>query len=321
MQTIHGPVNYIKISGKFNGIKKVIHCFCDKHMKFTEPINIESNATMLELFLTNLFANSKHDWDFMLEADTLAKPQEKNQELYLTRIRNYAHSLKNNNIYSNLRIHHTDIRWIFSQYLGIDFILDQVKSGVVESKIKTSGILSIQKYFETTSNRIKTIIRILKGEEFKPTCGYEELVYQILNKIKKKISLCKSEKLTEHLNETLDYNLLKLEELSDDILNIKNFSNVVTYVTMLHTHTAFLMDMYLLRRILDKDYITNIVIYVGTYHAYSLILSLENDFDFEVEYVSKNPFDLTTDHTDILNLLMLTPNIKEQSVILNVGLF
>lgn len=317
MQTIHGPVNYIKISGEFDGVKKTIHCFCDKNIQFNDPVN----GTTLEPFLTNLFANSKHDWDFMVEADTLDKPQEKNQEMYLTRIRNYAYSLKSNNTYSNLRTHHIDIRWVFSQYLGIDFILDQVKSGVVEAKIKTNGIGTIQKYFQTTSNRLKILIKILKGEEFKPTCGYEELVYRIINKIQKKINISKSKKLKEYLNDTLSYNLLKLEELSDCMLNIKTFVDVVTYVTMLHTNTAFLIDMYLVRRILDKDYIKNVVLYIGSYHAYSLLLSLENNFDFEVEYVSKNPFDMTTDHSDILNLLMLTPKIKEQMVTFNIGLF
>ncbi len=102
---------------------------------------------------------------------------------------------------------------------------------------------------------------------------------------------------------------------------IKSFSNVITSVTTLHTHTAFLMDMYLICRILDKDYITNAILYCGSYHIYSLVLILENDFNFEVDYVFKNPFDKIENYTDILNLLVVTPGIKEQSVILNNELF
>jgi hypothetical protein len=317
MQTIHGPVNYFKISGEIDGNNKTIHCFCDKHIPFEEPQSFNKNETLLEPFLNDLFSNTKLNWDFMIEADTLEKQQEKNPELYLTRIRNYAHSLKASNMYSNVRVHHIDIRWIFSKYLGNDFILEQVKSGTVEAKIKTNGIEPIQKYFRITSDRIKVVILILKGEEFKPTCEYEELVYKIINKIIRKIILCKSDKLKEYLNEMLNYNIQKLESLSNDLLNIKTFSHVLTSVTMLHTHTAFLMDMYVLRRILDKDYVENVILYCGSYHAYSLIISLENNFNFEVDYVSKNPFDKTDNYTDILNLLVVTPRIKEQWVTLD----
>jgi hypothetical protein len=318
METIYGPVNYFKISGEINGNKKVIHCFCDKHIPFSETNDM---TTTLETFLNNLFQTSKLDWDFMVEADTLNKPQEKNQELYLTRMRNYAYALKQSKMYSNLRVHHTDIRWIFSQYLGIDYILEQVKSGVVETKIKTNGIAPVQKYFKTTSDRIRVIIKILKGEEFIPTCDYEEIVFRVVSKIIKKINLCENKEISEYLHEILTYNLLRLEELSNDILNVKSFGDVLIFVTNLHIYTAFLMDMYLLRRILDKNYVTNVILYCGSYHAYSLLISLKNNFEFDLEHISKNPFDKVVVHNDILELIMSTPNIKEQSVTVNNELF
>jgi len=47
------------------------------------------------------------------------------------------------------------------------------------------------------------------------------------------------------------------------------------------------MDIYVMRRILDKDYITNSIVYVGAQHASSYIHDLVKYFDFNITHISK----------------------------------
>lgn len=49
---------------------------------------------------------------------------------------------------------------------------------------------------------------------------------------------------------------------------------------------ARLTDIYFLRRFLDKDYITNAIVYAGAYHINTYINVLAKDFDFNVTHVS-----------------------------------
>jgi hypothetical protein len=312
MLTLFGPVNYCKLEGEFNGVSKTIHCFCDKHI-LTQLDN--SNGVSFESFLNKHFINTQDtkQWDFLVEANSLGKLQETDKDLQITKIRNYAHEIKKDNVFPNLRIHHTDVRWILSKYLGIDYVLDQVRSGSLEEKIKLNGISSMSNYFATTSARIRNVISILREENFVPKYDYEEIVLQILTKLVKKIKRCQDEKLTSVINNMLNENLLKLDELSNDMLNVKSFSDCLKFVTNLHTYTAFLMDIYLLRRILDKEYMQNIILYAGSYHVYSLAMTLQNYFDFKLKVICKNPFELTNSQ-NVLDLLIATPKIKEQFI-------
>jgi|688.fasta_scaffold421823_1 hypothetical protein len=52
-----------------------------------------------------------------------------------------------------------------------------------------------------------------------------------------------------------------------------------------HMYITF-MDLYFLRRSLDKDYVTNVLVYTGAYHSANYIKFLVNTFDFKVTHVS-----------------------------------
>ena len=183
METIYGPVNYIKLSGTFNNINKNIHIFCDRHTEFKVSDELE-----LDDFLSEIFSNSTEQWDFFVEADTLDKIHEENK-LNINKIRNYAHYLKKHNVYQNCRIHHADIRWIFCKYLGLDYIKEHYESKKLLINIKTKGIEPVKKYFRTTNNRVQSLISILKQDDYKSTCDYEKIMFKsmekFLNKIKK----------------------------------------------------------------------------------------------------------------------------------------
>lgn len=316
METIYGPVNYAKLSGEIENTHKILHIFCDKNLPF---VSNESNT--LEIFLTKLFQSSKHIWDMFVEADILDKPTPQDgKQLYLTNIKNYAYENKIGNVYSNLRIHHVDIKWISTHFLGIDFILEQLKSGNIEAKIKASGIESISAYFNTTSLRIQTLLSIISSiknkKEWTSSFGYEQRVYKILFKLILNIDKCQNDQLKLVLNNLLDQYVLNLEKLAISMLNIKSFNLCVKLVTDLYASIANIINIYIIRRLLDKKYIEKSIIYINTYHAYGLINTLKKYFNFEIEYMSKNPFDnfMSDNSEDIFNLIIKTPNLNEQSV-------
>lgn len=65
-------------------------------------------------------------------------------------------------------------------------------------------------------------------------------------------------------------------------------------------------DIYFLRRFLDKDYITNAIVYTGAYHSTTYIHTLVNSFDFKVTHAS---------YSKIANMDKLNSKIKKMSAL------
>jgi hypothetical protein len=67
-------------------------------------------------------------------------------------------------------------------------------------------------------------------------------------------------------------------------------------------HTAQIMDMYFLRRFIDKTYVTNGIVYTGGYHTIDIIHMLINKFDFELTHSSVNKLSITDLNKNIKNI-------------------
>lgn len=80
---------------------------------------------------------------------------------------------------------------------------------------------------------------------------------------------------------------------------------------MINFFTRF-MDVYFLRRFLDKDYITNGIVYTGSYHSDVYISILVKDFNFRVTHFS---------YSKITNLNKLNMEIKKKSILELAELF
>ncbi|AGF84937.1 hypothetical protein QJ854_gp845 [Moumouvirus goulette] len=68
-----------------------------------------------------------------------------------------------------------------------------------------------------------------------------------------------------------------LTNIHDDIYKL--------YMQLLMYFTRF-MDVYFLRRFLDKNYITNTIVYTGAYHSMVYVEILSRDFGFKITHVS-----------------------------------
>ena len=73
------------------------------------------------------------------------------------------------------------------------------------------------------------------------------------------------------------------QSISDDI--IKNTIEIFEkYRDIVANIYVFIMDLYFLRRSLDKEYVTNSVVYTGAYHSANYIRLLLKEFDFKITH-------------------------------------
>jgi hypothetical protein len=77
------------------------------------------------------------------------------------------------------------------------------------------------------------------------------------------------------------YNPITLRNMSTDVLN----SCEEIYETAIETF-ARLIDIYFLRRFLDKDYITNAIVFSGAAHSNTYVKFLVNYFNFKITHAS-----------------------------------
>jgi len=157
---------------------------------------------------------------------------------------------------------------------------------------------------------------------------FQLIVHHLLNKIRN----CKNEKVKKGLNKIIDGELKdKFREISDihkkfiDYLTkarkvvdfswnelvekdgewnyyfMKNDEKEILAETKKMVHdiwkkafivNVLIVDLYLLRRLLDKDYITNSVVYTGAFHSTNYIKILAGQFNFKVTHASYSKYNI-----------------------------
>lgn len=142
-----------------------------------------------------------------------------------------------------------------------------------------------------------------------------------------KISLNKS---IDALNQIkVDFNNVKNDMVYDDVLNYAEYTNSYYYGQDFHKNDKFLtkivleydvinhnimilfarlMDIYFLRRFLDKDYITTCLVYTGAAHSINYIQHLLTNYDFKITHLS---YSRTKDINKLNDMLKNITNIKD----------
>ena len=78
----------------------------------------------------------------------------------------------------------------------------------------------------------------------------------------------------------------------------------------MNIQSVLLMDLYFLRRFLDKDYITNTILYCGGWHTMDIIYILVNEFKFKIIHST----------TDINNINKIITSKNKYGTILYHGI-
>ena len=306
--SINGPYNYFKIT---NG-EKTICLFSDVHYNLDNQTecNLKKDSIDIDQFLTDFLINSnKSDkkYDLFIESEytwinnKTNFPNERN--IYLERIRklfeiNMNFDLSNNKIiksnsYPNARFHYFDFRFTtipeFNTLFNSNLNLSTYPP--YDSQIKLSSILY---YIDIIKKEHTSYKNNIKDNKYK-------YIYKILNnysdkKIKEKIQFISD----NHFIKIINYILDLCDEIKDEInekqtiLTNKYTNNKIkfelsieiykklTFIEQKRSFPFFHTDLYLIRRILDKKYINNCIIYAGGWHVTNIVFLLVKYFNFKI---------------------------------------
>ncbi|HLX54868.1 MAG TPA: hypothetical protein VKR58_13060, partial [Aquella sp.] len=130
----------------------------------------------------------------------------------------------------------------------------------------------------------KIIVQIIQTELHDMFINYLNQLDQVLTKIHEIISELNkfehnpSEILLQQSDHSYFYGIDRTQHLTR-VLELRDMSNsIFNFIDI----GVYLMDLYLLRRALDKNYVTNIIAYTGAHHSQNYIRLLIKYFGFDL---------------------------------------
>lgn len=315
---INGPVNYVKLDGEINGIKKIFYVFMDKHFdleKQTRCNNFDSKD--ISNYLYRKIKKTKTPINFFMEIrnEQIAEPVSNKRGRYMEDVISLFKSefIKKNNKVSfaksnkNVRLHYLDIRDFFNLSVIMQEIKSEVDNTLSQIKINKPNVNLIKildkKLLMITNYLIKIKTEIDNTIQEKKLNKDDKMGYYLDKIINKYNNKELQQNLIDNIMENKDYYLSKLfdmiKSLNAKLNAIKNNQNeinqeaIIMDIKSLFSKLFFnivllnskITDVYLLRRILDKDYVTNGIIYSGFSHSLNYIDFLVKKYNFKVTYV------------------------------------
>lgn len=327
---VSGPTNYIKLIGSINGIQKIIYILMDVHNDIDEQTKCESfDSEEISHFIYKKIKKAHKPLDFFMEirAEQFLQPRENKKDIYFEEVIDLFKSefiiekdkVKYSKSNPSVKLHYLDIR----DHLDLFTVLNHIKNII-------HNYLPPLKKNKDHSNNSGRVLKI--GENIKKIEIMIKQIKNIYNEIKKnglRYKLSKDanyyfnkiiheythDAVKDKLNIFLDSNLeieitrvlsiiytLKqhvIRPYLDDIGSIKCFNKLNENIEMLDKLIvdiySLITDVYFLRRILDKDYISNVITYCGRQHAINYLFVLVKYFDFKLQKIYTT-YDTTSDN-------------------------
>lgn len=299
---INGPNNVVRLQ---NG-EKILYIFGDYHwetnMQRECPINDNYDSIDIDkLLLKFIKQEKKREIDCFMESDYLDPPYYNNiyRHRYCDQVNKLFNSkieIKNNQIitskkYSNFRFHTFDIRYsiqlfneIHNYRLSTSYIFSSINElkGYVNQHIQLLQFLD-SAYIYINSNENKFINKIKNEYQNKEIKKKINIIFNDI--ILKNFNICiqNTKNIIEVINKNIDklknininknlYNKIHID-IYEKIRDNKEFIGVIFVV---------LIDLYFIRRFLDKKNIKTALIYTGLSHMSDIIYILIKYFDFKL---------------------------------------
>lgn len=216
-------------------------------------------------------------------------------------------------ISNKIRFHYIDIRnYIKNKFDDLIYDLMYITNHLNNNIIQIKPINKLKKRIKIINEIIKNIdvlIKIINNPDIKKTKDNDllELNY-IIDKIKNKYN---HNEVKESCNEILTYLVSLFDDMKSTLISLDKNLNIIIDVLINDNKKDIneilkesrnmiykinydnlnifsrLMDIYFIRRILDKDYITNCVVYSGGDHSLFYVLHLVKNFDFIITHSAK----------------------------------
>ena len=315
---INGPTNFVHLQGSIDGIYKNIYFFMDSHYDLDNQTRCESfNSIDISQYLYKIIKDTKEELDFFMEISStnINTIVTNKRDIYIKDVislfkTEFIIKKKEDNIdvmcsenNKNVRLHYLDIRDHLELFDVLNIIEDELEKNFElfinnlnnnENKDKyiqniLNNIESIKKKIEIIMNNKNEVMQNILNdyEKTKKTQKY------YLNKI---INIYINKNLKKNINEFINYyydeiisnlypGLGKLEGYikNFNIINKKKIYKLINFINGLITDLYSLFtDVFLLRRILDKNYIKKIIVYSGSQHSINCIFFLIKYYNFKI---------------------------------------
>ncbi len=320
-QFINGPTNYVKLTGDINGFEKNIYLFMDTHYNLENQTRCESfDSIDISYYLYTKIKKAKEPLDFFMEIRS-SQLDNKNisnkRDIYINEVINLFKSefviekIQNKELvkYSksnhNVRLHFLDIRDHFNLFYIIDIIKKDISYYINLFSISTSLENKNECLKRVLSNLEQIEILINKfSQHKKDVIKYDSKIYdkinnkekyymdKVLNKYNDSILKNNINLFINNSYKTLLLNLrFYFETIKENILEITNINEInieeiqknmdSIYQLIIDLYSLF-TDAYLLRRVLDKNYINTSIIYTGGQHSANYIYFLVKYYNFKI---------------------------------------
>lgn len=352
--SINGPHNYFKLT---NG-EKTICLFSDVHWDAnnqTECMNHE-NSIDIDHFLKDFLINSiksNKEYDLFIEHEHMWINSKKGlhnyRDGYIQRVRklfnkNMDFDLSNNKIikssnYDNVRFHYFDFRFNTIPEFNIIFNLDIYVYPPYDSNAKLSGIIYIidtiikeyssfknnikkkkYKYINKTFNNYsnKKIKDKIQSIHKNHTSKFIDNILELCDEIKNNIDESYTILIDKYTNNKIKF------ELSTEIY--KKMTFIQHY--LLHGFSTCI-DLYFIRRVLDKKFVNNVIGYMGGHHVINIVFFLVKYFNFEItdcfynihNYNIKKINDIFINESESYNIYHIFDNSTSQCIEINKNIF
>jgi hypothetical protein len=267
--------------------------------------------------------------------------EHKKKDIYMYETRKFFSSKINinNSKKNNLRLNIIDIRnkfsyyfvnklsnirnYVYNQAYITDYYVEYIKNILDENNksiylacgILLNNVKDEDNILYENNEIYKTIkyysLKLLN--EYKNNDVRDKLLNFTLNYIKQSIKYYKElsdklENIVSIFNETIKkYYFKKYEDTYGlDMKTCYTFSiEIVNIIDELHGIEikiySKIMDLFFLRKFLDKDYITNVIAYTGYAHTWNYIYILVNYFNFKITHSSNQEISIDEIHTIVNN--------------------
>jgi hypothetical protein len=323
---INGPINAVRLEGTINNIHKVLYIFMDVHINVSNQTICDNfNSLDFTQYLIKMFKKSTKRIDLFSEIsqpDIQAKARPYRGR-YIDELNRYMKAkYKNNIIHPNISVHYIDIRDIIKKEVNI--ILDNIEDASIKFSDNNSqnNLNNMIALYNKLYDELTIIYDYLFNNKKSDNNKLNNILDKIINKYKHAQSKTKLahildivKKYFNHLFNTID----KIKELINNSINfilkssnkliLQHYDNMKRYsyghninsfiefyykLLMYNNELeilcamcfALLVDMFFLRRFVDKNDITNGVIYTGIAHSVNYIYNLVKYFDFDITHIS-----------------------------------
>jgi hypothetical protein len=308
------------MKGSINGIEKEITLFMDVHNDLDNQTRCDSfDSIDISHLMYKKIVNADKELDFFLEItiDEIKSKQTNKRDIYIKELFEMFKSefliekINNTDIVrysksnSKVRLHFLDIRNVMDfedmRYIVKEKILKRIEllKNFTNNNDKKKISSQILKYFENIYSKLNKLTsdidEIINSKSQMENIGDSKQKYYI-NKI---FNRCNDKKLKFNLTvffennyQNIMYNFKISRNKISYILENIELSNI-DEINEIYSLTEFIgeaitdlycmvVDCFLLRRVLDKDYINNSVIYTGFQHSMHYIYFLHKYYDFEI---------------------------------------